>query len=159
MVPRRALTRDPDRACAIEPLPWRGVNPTSRRLPDSSVLLFPRLEIALAVIAAFGTPRRAIAVGFSFVTRPRFLAAATLHQHAAALAIGDQAALARRLERLLAARRGGFVERRIFGRLIMDRPVEIRACQPCDLFTELLAQHPGLDFLHRTFSQFGKLER
>src|SRR5689334_6427595 len=72
-------------------------------------LLVPRLEIALAVIAALGAARRAIAVGLVLVTGAGFLAAGALHQHAAALAVGDQRAFARRLERLLAARRVGLL--------------------------------------------------
>src|SRR4051812_46214898 len=68
-------------------------------------LLVARRQIALAVIAALGPPRRAVAVGFFLVSRAGFLAAGALHQHAAALAVGDRLALARRLDRLLAARR------------------------------------------------------
>src|SRR5918999_4401642 len=67
-------------------------------------LLVPRLQIALAVIAASRAARRAVATGLVLVARAGFLAAGALHQHAAALAVGDQRALARRLERLLAAR-------------------------------------------------------
>src|SRR5260370_16360164 len=66
--------------------------------------LVPRLQIALAVIAALRASRRAVATGFGLVARAGFLAAGALHQHAAALAVGDQAAFSRRLERLFAAR-------------------------------------------------------
>src|SRR5258708_19846655 len=66
--------------------------------------LVPRLQIALAVIAALRASRRAVATGFGLVARAGFLAAGALHQHAAALAVGDQAAFSRRLERLFSAR-------------------------------------------------------
>src|SRR5882757_3937630 len=69
-------------------------------------LLVPWFQIALAVIAALRAAWRAVAVGFGFVARAGFVAAGALHQHAAALAVGDQAALAGGLERLFAARRG-----------------------------------------------------
>src|SRR6478735_7151229 len=105
---------------------------------QTSTLLVPRLQVALAVIAALRTARRAVAAGFRFVARAGFLAAGTLHQHAAALAVGDQAALACKLERLFAARRFG---RLVFGLfwtgLARHRPVEIRARQCGDLFAEL----------------------
>src|ERR1700753_3474714 len=68
-------------------------------------LLVARLQIALAVIAALGAARRPVAVSLELVLRAGLLAAGALHQHAAALAVGDQRALAGRLERLLAARR------------------------------------------------------
>src|SRR4051812_33431454 len=68
-------------------------------------LLVPRLQVALAVIAALRAARRAVAVGLFLVARAGFVAAGALHQHAAALAVGDQAALAGRLERFFAARR------------------------------------------------------
>src|SRR5437867_4416199 len=61
-------------------------------------LLVPRLQIALAVIAALGAARRAVAIGLVLVAGAGFVAAGTLHQHAAALAVGDQAAFSRRLE-------------------------------------------------------------
>src|SRR5262245_16436826 len=67
-------------------------------------LLVPRLQIALAVISALGAARWAVAVGFFLVAGAGFLAAGALHQHAAALAVGDQRALAGRLEWLFAAR-------------------------------------------------------
>src|SRR5258707_9761680 len=63
-------------------------------------LLVPRLQVALAVIAALGAARRAVAIGLFLVAGTRFVAAGALHQHAAALAVGDQATLAQRLERL-----------------------------------------------------------
>src|SRR5262249_15516655 len=72
-------------------------------------LLFPRLEIALAVIAAPGAARRAVAVRLPRIARACLLAAGPLHQHAPSLAIGHQRALARRLERLFAARRFALV--------------------------------------------------
>src|SRR5450756_262533 len=68
-------------------------------------LLVARLEVALAVIAALRAARRAVAAGLGLVARARLLAAGALHQHAAALAVGDQAALAGGLERFFAARR------------------------------------------------------
>src|SRR5258708_31467413 len=61
-------------------------------------LLVPRRQIALAVIAALRAARRAVAVGLFLVAGTGFLAAGALHQHAAALAVGDQRALARRFE-------------------------------------------------------------
>src|SRR5437879_3309723 len=107
-------------------------------------LLVPRRQIALAVIAALRAARRAITVGFFLVAGARFLAAGALHQHAAALAVGDQRAFSRRLERLLAARR---VTLFVVGLFARHRPVEIGARKACDLLAELLAQHAGLDLL------------
>src|ERR1700690_2053095 len=96
-------------------------------------LLVPRLQVALAVIAALRTPRRSVAAGLGLVAGTRLLAAGTLHQHAAALAVGDQAALAGRLERLFAARRRArFIPGFCF-RLARHRPVEIPARQRRDL--------------------------
>src|ERR1700753_3356167 len=69
-------------------------------------LLVARFQIALAVIAALRTARRAVAIGLGFVARAGFLAAGALHQHAASLAVGDQRVLAGRLERLFAPPRG-----------------------------------------------------
>src|ERR1700690_1664929 len=74
-------------------------------------LFLPRPQIALAVIAALGAARRAVAVGFVLVAGAGFIAAGALHQHAAALAVGDQRAFSQRLERLLAARRFALVVR------------------------------------------------
>src|ERR1700740_265822 len=85
-------------------------------------LLVARLQIAFAVIAALRTPWRAVAASFGLGARARFLAAGALHQHAAALAIGDQAALAGRLERLLAARRIGLFTLGFRMRLALHRP-------------------------------------
>src|SRR5260221_986171 len=68
-------------------------------------LLVARLQVALAVIAALRAARRAVAARLFLVAGAGFLAAGALHQHTAALAVGDQPALAGRLERLLAARR------------------------------------------------------
>src|SRR5258708_26939072 len=65
-------------------------------------LLVARLEVALAVIAALRAARRAVAIGLFLVARAGFLAPGALHQHAAALAVGNQATLAGRLERLFA---------------------------------------------------------
>src|SRR4051812_14424561 len=45
-------------------------------------LLFQRLEVAPAVIAALRTAARAVAVGLELVAGARFLAAGSLHQHA-----------------------------------------------------------------------------
>src|SRR2546430_13267279 len=87
-------------------------------------LLVPRRQIALAVIAALGAARRAIAVGFFLVASARFLAAGALHQHAAALAVRDQRAFSRRLERLLAARR---VTLFVVGPFARPRPAAIGA--------------------------------
>src|SRR5882672_5914645 len=77
-------------------------------------LLVPRLQIALAVIAALRTARRAVAVGLFLVAGAGFVAAGALHQHAAALAVGNQAALAGQLERLLATRRAALFVPGIF---------------------------------------------
>src|SRR6185369_7141704 len=94
--------------------------PTTRMAP----LLVPRRQIALAVIAALGAARRAIAVGLFLVPSAGLLAAGALHQHAAALAVGDQRAFSRRLERLLAARHIGLF---VVGFFTLHRPVEIGA--------------------------------
>src|SRR3954464_14330562 len=105
-------------------------------------LLISRLQVALAVIAALRAALRAVAVGLELIARARFLAARALHQHAAALAVGNQSIPARSLERLLGGRCLA-----ILGALIRHRPREFRAGKGCDLFAELLAQHAGLDFL------------
>src|SRR3954465_8165629 len=65
-------------------------------------LLVPWRQVALAVIAALGAARRAVPVGVFLVAGAGLLAAGTVHQHAAALAVGDQRVFPRRLERLLA---------------------------------------------------------
>src|SRR5436190_22236639 len=126
---------------------WRAEIEISNRI----ALLVPRLQIALAVIAALQASRRAVAAGYGLGARERLLATAALHQHAAALAVGDQAAFSRRLERLFAARCIGFFAFGSCARFAMDRPGEIRACERGDLFAELLAQHPGLDLLDLAF--------
>src|SRR5712671_720780 len=87
--------------------------------------LVPRLQIALAVIAALRASRRAVATGFGLVARAGFLAAGALHQHAAALAVGDQAAFSRRLERLFAAWCIGLFVFRFCASFAMHRPGEI----------------------------------
>src|SRR5215218_3263313 len=123
-------------------------------------LLVPRRQIALAVIAALGAARRAVAVGLFLVAGAGFVAAGALHQHAAALAVGDQCALSRRLERLLAARRFSLFVAGLFARFfILHRPVEIGAGKACDLLAKLLAQHPRLDLLDLAFGELAELER
>src|SRR4051812_34090346 len=123
-------------------------------------LLVPRRQIALAVIATLGAARRAVAVGLVLVAGAGLVAAGALHQHAAALAVGDQRALPSGLERLLAARRVGLFVVGLFVRLFTGhRPVEIGAGKRCDLFAELLAQHPRLDLLDLAFDEFAELER
>src|SRR6185437_9417401 len=117
-------------------------------------LLIPRLQISLAVIAAPGAARRAVAGILLLVARPRLRAAGPLHQHAAALAITDQCALARRLERLLAARRLTVILRvallgpRKVGPGPLDHPL-----------AELFAQHSCSHFLDLAFLEFAELER
>src|ERR1700744_3375284 len=92
----------------------RRANVTRRRRRQAAALqsssdhphpLVSRLQIALPVIAALGAAWRTIAAGLLLVSRAGLFAARALHQHAAALAVRDQRALAGRLERLLAARR------------------------------------------------------
>src|SRR4051794_20347271 len=123
-------------------------------------LLVPRLQVALAVIAALRTARRAVAVGFFLVARAGFVAAGALYQHAAALAIGNEPALAGRLERLFAARCVTLLSLGLIGfRLSLHRPVEIGAGEGCDLLAELLAQHAGFDFLDLPLGEFAELER
>src|SRR6185295_4374920 len=130
--------------------------PTTRMVQ----LLVPRRQIALAVIAALGAAWRAVAVGLILVAGAGLLAAGALHQHAAALAVGDQCAFPRRLERLLAARRVGLFVVGLFVRLFTwHRPVEIGTRKRCDLLAELLAQHAGLDLLDLAFDEFAELER
>src|SRR5690349_12129609 len=73
-----------------------------------SVPLVRRRQIALAVIAALGTARRAVAAGLLLVALACLLAAGALHQHAAALAIGDHGALGLRLARRICNLRGRF---------------------------------------------------
>jgi len=121
-------------------------------------LLVARLQVALAVIAALRAARRAVAVGFFLIARAGFVAAGALHQHAAALAVGDQPALAGRFERFFAAR--GLVVIRLlrFGLIARHRPVEIGTGKGCDLLTELLAQHAGLDLLDLAFFELAQLD-
>src|ERR1700712_3339785 len=88
-------------------------------------LLVARLQIALAVIAALRAAGRAVAAGLFFVASAGFVATGTLHQHAAALAVGDQSALAGRLKRLLAARCFAVVRFLSLGFIARHRPVEI----------------------------------
>src|SRR5215218_452691 len=91
-------------------------------------LLVPRLQIALAVIAALRAARRAVAVGFLLVAGAGFVAAGALYQYAAALAVGNETALAGGLERLFAARRVALFALGFLGeRLSWHRPVEIGA--------------------------------
>ena len=118
-------------------------------------LLVPRRQIALAVIAALGAARRAVAVGLFLVAGAGLLAAGALHQHAAALAVGDQRAFSGRLEWLLAARR---VSRFVVGLFTRHRPVEVGAGERGDLLAELLAQHAGLDLLDGAFGEFAELK-
>src|SRR4029077_184756 len=118
-------------------------------------LFIPRLEIALAVITALRTARRGIAVRLPLVARARLLAAGPLHQHPLALAIGNQGALARRLERLLPARRFARVGVRIA--LLGQR--EIRTRPRDHLVAELLAQHARLHLIDRAFAELAELER
>src|SRR5258708_20695859 len=106
-------------------------------------LLVPRLQVALAVIAALGAARRAVAIGLFLVAGARFVAAGTLHQHAAAFAVGNQATLAQRLERLFAPR--GRIVGDLAGSLVIGparpRPVEIAPRPTVDLFPKLLPHH------------------
>src|SRR5215218_3390119 len=121
-------------------------------------LLVPRLQIALAVIAALRAARRAVAVGFLLVARAGLLAAGALHQHAAALAVGNQPILAGRLERFFATRRFTLVALGFLGeRLSLHRPVEIGAGEGCDLLAELFAQHARLDLLDLPLGKFAEL--
>src|SRR5258706_11782889 len=122
-------------------------------------LLVPRLQIALAVIAALRASRRAVTAGFGLVARARLLAAGALHQHAATLAVGDQTAFSRRLERLFAARCATLFIFSCWVGLARHRPVEIRTGERRNLLAELLAQHAVLDLLHLAFRQFAQLKR
>src|ERR1700710_2062556 len=101
--PSKQASRGWGGAAGDSPRPSRAVG-NWRYRSNHPASLVPRLQIALAVIAALRTPRRTVAIGLGFVARARFVAAGAMHQHAAALAVGDQAALAGGLERLLAAR-------------------------------------------------------
>src|SRR5580765_564926 len=87
-------------------------------------LLVPRLQVALAVIATLRAARRAVAIGLFLVACAGLIAAGALHQHAAALAVGDQRTFSRRLERLLAGRR---VSGLVVGCFARHRPVEVGA--------------------------------
>src|ERR1700737_4440457 len=99
--------------------------PPTTRIASLFVL---RLQIALAVITALGAAGRGVAVGLVLIAGAGLLAASALHQHAAALAVGDQAALAGELERLLAAR-GILFGLSPGGGIARHRPVEIRTRQ------------------------------
>src|SRR5206468_1332380 len=105
--------------------------------------------------AALWTARRPVAVGLVLVAGTGFLTSGALHQHAAALAIGDQTALTCRLERLLDTRSPAV----LIASFARHRPREIRAGECCDLLSELLAQYARLDLLDLTFGQFAQLER
>src|SRR3981189_345995 len=89
-------------------------------------LLVARFQVTLAVIAALRAARRAVAAGLFLVARTGFLAAGALHQHAAALAVGDQPALAGRLERFFAARGAGLFALGVGLGFAPHRTVEIR---------------------------------
>src|SRR5512142_1447210 len=65
-----------------------------KRPPTTRKSVLPRRQVALAVIAALGTARRTVAARLGLVALARLLAAGALHQHAAALAVGDHVALA-----------------------------------------------------------------
>src|SRR5258708_19735366 len=83
--------------------PWERCGRARGRFEASThgqSLLVPRLEVALAVIPALRTARRAVAVGLGLVAGARLLAAGALHQYAAALAVGDQPPLSPRLSKL-----------------------------------------------------------
>src|SRR5438445_8073432 len=115
-------------------------------------LLVQRLQIALAGIAAPGAAGRAVAVGLFLVAGAGLITAGALHQPTAALAIGDQRAVSRRLERFFAARGLIFV----LGFLTRHRPIEVGARKRSDLLAELLAPHAGLDLLDRAFGLFAE---
>src|SRR6185437_13616360 len=100
--------------------------PSAVPLRSASALFVPRLEITLAVIAASGAPWRAVTGGFGVVAGTRVRAARSLHQHAAALAISDQAAFAARPGAVIAARPGDFALVNWRRSRAMDRPIEIR---------------------------------
>src|SRR3954453_19271636 len=108
------------------------------------------------MVAALRAARRAVAVGLFLVAGAGFVASGALHQDAAALAVGNETAFSRRLERLLFARDGivgGFG-----AGIARHRPVEVGAGERGDLFAELLAQHAGLDLLDLAFGEFAELE-
>src|ERR1700722_2648573 len=140
------------------PSPTRGEGTKdSFALENSSSLLVARLQVALAVIAALWTPRRTVATGLGFIACARFVAAGALHQHATALAVGDQAVLAGRLERLFRCLRigvfiGGFC-------LALHRTGKIRARQHRNLLAELLAQHAGFYLLALAFGHVPPIKR
>src|SRR5882757_8050214 len=100
-------------------------------------LLVARLQVALAVITALRTARRAVAAGLFLVARTGLVAAGALHQHAAALAVGDQPALAGRLERFFAARSLVVIRLLRFGLVSRHRSVEIGTGKVCNLLADL----------------------
>src|SRR6516165_11813927 len=116
-------------------------------------LFVPRLKITLTVIAAPGSPRRTVAAGFKLVAGSRLVAARSLHQHATALAIGHERALAGGFESLPARRRFAL------GGPLLPGWREIRACARDHFFAKLLTQHACPDFLHRALGEFAELER
>src|SRR5215471_5998623 len=120
-----------------------------------SALALPRLQITLAVIAPLRAARRAITMGLRLVTGAGLLVAGALDQNAAALAVGDQCALAGGLEGLLAARHCALflAAARLFGRR------EIGARLRNDLVPKLLAQHPRFDLRNFALSEFAELKR
>src|SRR4051812_46290175 len=127
-----------------------GCGPSAARRQRAWNSLVPRLEVALAVIAALRAPRRAIAAGLELVALARLVATAALHHYAAALAVLNHAALAGRLSGdhgivAIALARG------LTGK--------VGAGRRGDLLAELLAQHAGLHLVDLAFLEFAQLER
>src|SRR6202041_1392825 len=110
-----------------------------------------------AVIAALRTPRRTEAAGLGLIARAGFVTASALHQHATALAVGNQAALAGRLERLFRGARIGVFFAGFW--LALHRTGKIRARPHRNLLAELLAQHASLDLLDLAFGKLAQLKR
>src|SRR6202453_539323 len=129
----------------------------NNKRPWKPSLLVARLQVAFAVIAALRAPRRTEAAGLGLIARARLVAASALNQHAAALAVGNQAALAGWLERLFRwARIGVFIAG--FW-LALHRTGEVRARQHGNLLAELLAQHARFDLLDLAFGKLAQLKR
>src|SRR5262249_39874387 len=83
------------------------------------------------------------------------LAAGALYQHAAALAVGNERALAQRLERLFAARSLAVIVACV--PLLFHR--KIRTGPRDDILAELFAQYARPHFLDLAFLELSELER
>src|SRR3982074_3818367 len=128
----------------------RGEGAETKPQNSYTASLVPRLDVALAVIAALRPPRRTVARSLGFVAGAGFIAAAALYQHAPPFAVLDHGALPHRL-----FRHHGILGIALAGHLSR----EIGARRGRDFLPQLLSQHAGFDFLDLAFLEFSELER